>query len=245
MRAAALNCAAMFACYRVDYTTAYPLYEECLVIQRELGDEQGSADTLSGLGLIKRELGDPVTALRLLEEKLAIQQKYSDRHNSANTIYFLGCIAGELGDITKARLYLEEAHTIDLEFGNKAGHATGRLGDVLCMQGDYTGARSLLIESLEAGWELDNKLVAMYSLEYLAWLAYSQGQGERAGRLYGTAEALRTAIGFIFPPSDQHTHSARTTEVRTALGDAAFNTAWEQGRSLSLEQCIDYGLSYP
>src|SRR5262249_38335087 len=81
------------------------------------------------------------------------------------------------------------------------------------------------------------------SLEYLAWLAHSQGASERAARLYGGAEALRTTFGYHLSPSDQNKHVARTAAVRAALADdALFDAAWQEGRVLSLEQVIEYAL---
>jgi non-specific serine/threonine protein kinase len=241
VRAEALNYAAQFA--NPDYATAQSLYEECLAIQRELGDEVGVTMALTQLSLIQWVRGDYVTALTYLEESLAIQQTAGARQNSANTFYWLGCIAEEQGDIAKTRFYLAEAHAIDLEFGNRAGHAAWRLGDVLCMQGEYAAARTLLIESLKTARELGDKFIAISALEFLAWLAHSQGDSERAAKLYGAADFLRTTYGYALSPPDRNKYVARTIAIRAALGDAAFTTAWEQGRSLSLEQCIDYGLA--
>lgn len=102
----------------------------------------GIAVALTQLGLMHRELGDPATALAYLEQSLALQQEAGDRHSTATTIYWLGCIAEEQGDLAKARVLVEEACRIDLEYGHRAGHATWRLGDVLCMQGDYVGAHA-------------------------------------------------------------------------------------------------------
>src|SRR5262249_52870095 len=126
-RGEALNNAALLACHMADYAAAQPLYEECLAIQREMGDEAGIADILTALGVLKHEQGDHATALSYFEEFLAIQQASGERRNSAITIFWLGCIAAAQGDLAKARVHLEEAYAIDLEFGHRAGHAAWRL----------------------------------------------------------------------------------------------------------------------
>jgi non-specific serine/threonine protein kinase len=240
VRGEALIMAAMLACQTADDATAQVLLEENLAIWRELGDRTGIVEALTSLGMVKYEQGDYVTALAYLEERLVLQQEAGDRQNSANTLYWLGRVSEAQGDLGKARLHLEEACAIDLEFGQKAGHAAWRLGDVLCMQGDYAAAHALLSESLKTAWELDDKVVAFSSLEFLAWLAHAQEQGERSARLYGAADALRTTFGYMLSPSDQNKHLARTTTVRTALGAAAFTTAWEKGRGMSPEQMVEY-----
>jgi non-specific serine/threonine protein kinase len=242
-RGEALMDAALLACHMTDYAAAQPLYEECLAIRRELRDRSGIAETLTALGLVKHEQGDHATALAYLEERLAIQQDVGDRRHSANTLYWLGRVTEAQGDLAKARRYLEAAYAIDLEAGHRAGHAQWALGDVLCLQGEYVAARTLLIESLQAGWELGDKVLAMSALECLAWLAHSQGQSERAARLYGAADVLRAAFGYTLSPSDQNKHAARTAAVRAALGEEGFAAAWEKGRAMSLEQMVAYALA--
>ncbi len=242
-RSEALNSAAVLACQRADYATAQLLYEECLAIRRELGDKAGLADTLTALGLIKHQQGDHATAATYLEERLALQQAAGERRESAGTSYWLGCILEAQGDLAKARFHLAAAHAIDLEFGHRAGHAAWKLGDVLCMQGDYAAARTLLSESLQTAWELGDKVLAMYALEHLAWLAYSQGQSERAVRLYGAADALRATSGYTLSLMDQNKHDARRSVVRAALSEAAFAAAWERGRVTTLDQMVEYALT--
>src|SRR5262249_6686341 len=256
-------------CYIPDYVAAHALYEECLAIRRELGDRAGTAETLTALGLVQHERGDQATALSYLAERLAIQQEAGDRRNSANTLYWLGRVTEAQGDLAKARAFLEEAYTIDLEAGQRDGHAQGALGDVLCMQGDYAAARTLLSAGLQAARELREKVLAISLLEYLAWLAHSQGQSERAVRLYGAAEAQRAAFGYTLSPLDQHKHVLRIAAVRAALeancgsplppndrqtqapelaedrgtlDEAAFTIAWERGRAMTMEQAIEYAL---
>jgi non-specific serine/threonine protein kinase len=242
VRGEALNSAALLACHMADYAIAHLHYKESLAIWSELGDSSGIAATLTALGLIKREQGDQATALSYLEKSLAMQQKAGERQNSANTIYWLGCIAEARGDLARARLLLEEAYAIDLEFGQRAGHAAWRLGDVLCQQGDYAGAGTLLTQSLQVAGELGDKVLAMSALENLAWLVHAQGESERSARLYGGADGLRATFGYTLSQSDYNKHAARTAAVRAALGEEVFAVAWEKGRAMSLEQMVAYAL---
>ena len=103
-----------------------------------------------------------------------------------------------------------------------------------------------LIESLKTAWELGDKVLAMSSLEYLAWLAHSQGQSERAAQLYGAADSLRATFGYHLSPSEQNKHVTRTIAVRAALGDdVIFEAAWQAGRVMTLEQAIILALEEP
>src|SRR5437016_4492331 len=62
---------------------------------------------------------------------------------------------------------------------------------------------------------------------------------ERAARLFGTAQALREAIGAPLPPVERAEHECHLAAARAALGEAAFTLAWMAGRAMSLDQAID------
>ncbi len=51
----------------------------------------------------------------------------------------------------------------------------------------------------------------------------------------GAADALRRAIGGILEPGRREEFEGASTEVRRALGEEAFATAWERGSAMTLE----------
>jgi len=73
----------------------------------------------------------------------------------------------------------------------------------------------------------------------------TRGQGERAARLFGAAQALREAMGASLSPSEHTDDERHTAATRAALGEEAFAAAWNEGRSLSLEQAIALALQEP
>jgi hypothetical protein len=115
-------------------------------------------------------------------------------------------------------------------------------GGLAWLQGDYGTARALLEESLAINRELGDKWGIAQNLERLAALAVAQAQPARAARPFGTAEALREALGAPLPPVDGAEHDRSVAAVRTALGEEAFAAAWAEGREMSLEQSIDCAL---
>jgi predicted ATPase len=115
----------------------------------------------------------------------------------------------------------------------QALHGAGLLAS---HQGDHRAARALLEESLAICRELGIKEGGAKNLEGLAVVAVAQAQPERAARLFGVAEGLREAIGAPLPPAERAEHERSVAAVRTALGEAAFATAWEAGRARSLEE---------
>jgi hypothetical protein len=74
--------------------------------------------------------------------------------------------------------------------------------------------------------------------EGLAGLAALAAEPERAARLYGAADALRTEIGAPRPPTERVAEARQIEAVRASLGGAAFDAAWSAGRALAPEQAV-------
>jgi hypothetical protein len=79
-------------------------------------------------------------------------------------------------------------------------------------------------------------------LEGLAAVAVAQAQSERAARLFGAAEGLREAMGAPLPSADRAEHDRSVTAAHTALGKAAFASAWAEGRAMPLEEAVRVAL---
>jgi DNA-binding NarL/FixJ family response regulator len=75
-----------------------------------------------------------------------------------------------------------------------------------------------------------------------AVLAGSQGQAVRSARLWGAAEALREAIGAGLVPVERHYYGLHIAAARAQLDRAAWQAAWNEGRTTSPERAIDYAL---
>jgi hypothetical protein len=65
------------------------------------------------------------------------------------------------------------------------------------MRGDHAQSIALLQESLALALHLRDTQIAAYSLEGLAGASAMLGEGRRAARLFGAAEALRERTGSV------------------------------------------------
>jgi predicted ATPase/DNA-binding SARP family transcriptional activator len=187
VRSKALNGLGSLAWMQGDYAAARSLYEECLTLNRELGDKQGIAVSLGNLGLIALEQSDYPAARSLQEESLAIKRDLGDKHGIASSLMNLGNVIGEQGDYAAARSLYEECLTLNRELGDKQGTAVslGNLGLIALEQSDYPVARVLFEESLTLRRELGDKhgiaissgnlgLVAIKQKDYPAAHVYVQ-----------------------------------------------------------------------
>ena len=77
------------------------------------------------------------------------------------------------------------------------------LGYVALHQSDLARARALFIESLAAFRNYRSRRGVAECLAGLAAVALAQGDGTRAARLWGAAEALREAAGTAMWAADQ------------------------------------------
>jgi DNA-binding NarL/FixJ family response regulator len=56
--------------------------------------------------------------------------------------------------------------------------------------------------------------------------------------MWGAAEALREAIGTPLPPVERATYERSIAAARAQLGEEAFAAAWQEGRTMTLEQVL-------
>ena len=73
--------------------------------------------------------------------------------------------------------------------------------------------------------------------------AGSREQAIHAARIWGAGDALRAAIGATLSPFEQSYYRPFIEAARTRLGEADFDAAWSEGRTMSPEQAIEYALS--
>ncbi len=74
----------------------------------------------------------------------------------------------------------------------------------------------------------------------MAAVATSRGSIVRAARLFGAADASRTATGATRQPVHQDFYLPQLAAARAALVQAAFATAWTEGQALTSDAAIDY-----
>jgi hypothetical protein len=118
------------------------------------------------------------------------------------------------------------------------------LGRLAFCEGDYEEARTHFRGALEIFRMLGQRYVYIPSvLECLASTAAVQADGEYAARLWGAAESLREAFETPLPPDERLEYDCRVTAARDAMGDAAFETAWDEGFGMTLERAVAYGLA--
>lgn len=178
-----------------NYAEARLMYEESLLISRELGYRQGVATSLIGLGAIAWAGGDLAGARSLTEHSLAIWQEIDENWGIAWAIHRLGDLALDQGNLEVANSLFNQCLEIRRELGDKSGIAWlfQRQGEVARYEGHFERSQMLYEEGLRLFRELGNKGGVAATITNLGFLALNQGNHRQARALF--KESLSLNLG--------------------------------------------------
>jgi non-specific serine/threonine protein kinase len=246
--AGSLNNLGNLAYLQGDYATARAQHEESLGIERRVGNRWGIATSLHSLGLALEEQGDSPGARAAFEESLAMNRELGNRQGVGNALISLGNDASEHGDYGMAQRRYQEALEIHRELGDQECIAAvlDNLALVAAEQGNHAEARSLSEQALTIRAAIDDRRGIAWSLEGLAYATFALGGGPaRAARIWGAASRLREEVGCPLPSRDRARSDRRIAAARAAMADdAAFEQAWQDGRTTPLEQAVELALRW-
>ena len=223
-----------------DYARAIALLEDALVAFREVGDRHLTGFTLSRLGEAVHDSGDAERGAALAQESLPFLREIGAIWGLAFACSSLGRIVKDRGDYERAEALYEESLTLRRKIEDLFGVAEslGRLAELQRLQRQPDQATSRYRESLQLRRDIGDKAGLAECLEGLAYLAYDQHRMQRAARLFGAADALRTAIGGARPPRARAAYDDVIASLRADLGEKAFSKAWDDGHALTLHQGV-------
>jgi predicted ATPase/Tfp pilus assembly protein PilF len=240
---------AMLASMAGDYTTEQSLKEQSLAVLREIGDRAAVAASLRNQGHTAELHENLTSANSLYEQSLEAAREVGNTSMAAAALGDLGSVAYERGDYAAARSFQEQSLTILRGTGNTTdiAYRLYYLGLATDAQGDYATAISLYKEGLAMHREADDRLGICMCLAGLSdWAGVREGlsneQRERTVALLGAATAQYEAIGYVLRLRERARYSKGLSSARAQLGDTAFEKAWRQGQSMSMEQAIEYAL---
>jgi ATP/maltotriose-dependent transcriptional regulator MalT len=245
-RAKALSEAGTFAWHRGEYEQAKVFHGEALDLYRELGDEGNAAFALMCLGVQDLDQGEYERAKPFIEEALTLSRELGDKRNIGYALHNLADVARHTGDYEQARTLGMEAISVSQEMDDEWTVARNFvwLGIVTAYKGDdHEEAAGFLEEGFELIREVGDWEWVAYALDSFAVLAGAKGQGERAARLWGAAEALRKSIGAALHATDRPDYDRSVAAVRSQLGEETWEAAFAQGMAMSAEEAAEYALS--
>jgi predicted ATPase len=145
-----------------------------------------------------------------------------------------------LGRYDDALPHLREARDlVDLPRGDwLAAGSRVQLGILAVLRGSLDEARALLEEALDLSLTARSTTFVTLCLAGYAWLAFADGDPERAAMLEGAAEGLRRRVGLRAWPHLRRVEADLVAQVRQRLGAARFDRVFAAGSGLSQGQAV-------
>jgi predicted ATPase/transcriptional regulator with XRE-family HTH domain len=245
MRAESLVGASWLAFCQGDYDEATTQAQEGLRLYEGLGNKRGRAAALTTLGCVAMSQGAYKRAYPLVEESLALRREEGDRREMATSLNNLGNLALLEGDLARAQTLLEEYLSLSREMGDNyvTANALQTLGEVALAQHDVARARTVLTEALTLRRSLGWAYGVIEDVESMAEVTYAEGMPRQAALLLGAADALRDAIQAPLRPTERTAYERIVAATKRILSVEAFNLAWTEGATLSLDEAIAAALT--
>jgi non-specific serine/threonine protein kinase len=245
-RAKALAHAGLIAWERLDFGRSTALSEEALALSRELGYKEGAAAALYSLGMVA--IYDQMSAedaWSRFEECLVLRRELKDEVGMARTLQKMGLIMVMRRDFKRAQALYEEATGLVQRTGDKVGRVvTLWLGGLASLGlGDHESVESLCREGLDVARQIEHTHAVAFIMHVLGASACEEGLPVRSARLWGAAESVLDALGLGLGPAERYFYEPYFTVARARLGEEAFEMAWAEGQSMTLEGAIEYALS--
>ena len=228
------HCLATFMTFDLgDDAATIAHVEHAIVLAEESGDRFILGQAHFNAMFAWFEVGDTARAAVSGEKALALLREHGEPFWIATVLAELGDIRLLRGDVAGAVPLLDEALAILRRLGSSWSLTTtlGERGYAALLTGDEVLAANLLAESIAVAEAMGDMRHLIGAVAGLAGVALALGQPGRAARLLGAVDAAQESSGIL--RTALNSYAARmATETRARLSEAAFTTAWDEGRAL-------------
>jgi tetratricopeptide (TPR) repeat protein len=237
LRARVLTGGGALARLQGAYVEAWALHEEALAHYRAISNRQGIAHAANSLANVAMCRLDFEAARALYEESLEIARELGDTHRVSVAGGNLGLVFMNLGDYARARACFVESLE---KAGNESQAAAAKLnfGILLGKEGQYSGARDLVLEAHTTFVRLGVQEGVIEAYEAIAAVDARTGRLEEAVLLLAAAAALREQIGAATNPFEHMEFEQLHESLRNELGPDSFAAAWARGSQASAEDAL-------
>jgi len=229
-----------------DAEGSYRAAEEGLTLAREVGDKVLLARALRNMvSAIVVTHGDPKAAQAYAEEGLQLLREAGARWDLAMALFHMGSSATKQGNYAEARSRFEACLPLFSELRDRhhGNGVTSELAHLERQQGHFAQAKVLYRVTLLEWQRLGFRAAIAHELECLAMIAKAQEEDQRAAILFGAAEILRETIGISMTSFERVEYEREVNDLRLNMDKVIFTRAWAHGRTLTMEDAIEYGLS--
>ncbi len=217
-----------------------------LVVQNQLGSEQGRAEILNAFGVAYRDLGDLPRAVESYEQAAAIRKRIGDERGYATTLRNLATIHTMRGEYGPAQSQLTEAQALLQRLGDQSGLAEvyNDFGALAEQRGDYQETLERYRQALRARRDLGNDRDLAQSFGNVGFACYLLGRYDDALVYWRQGLELAKKIG---DPSFVVFATQNLGQLELARGEwdeaaKSFLTALRSSRELGMKETIAVSL---
>ena len=159
---------------------------------------------------------------------------------TAMTAFTAGSLETGLGRYDNALQHLREARDLAELCGGDwlAAGSRVQLAILHVLSGSLSEARPLLNEALDQSLAARSTPFVILCLAAYAWLAFAEGDPERAARLEGAAQGLRRRVGLPAWPHLRRVEAELVAKVRQRLSPSQFDQAFSAGSGLTQREAV-------
>ncbi|RZS45050.1 putative ATPase [Herbihabitans rhizosphaerae] len=240
-RAKALAVAALRAAWLTDLERADTLVDQADAANR--GDRWTAAFVTyvrAFLNMIRIKPGSRDLAASAAAEFRAL----GDVRRELHPLFIQGVATAFLGELETGRSLLARMIDLSTAHGDAYYRGIAKFG-VAAIEvafGDVDRAEIAALEALAIDVEIGNQFGAAYHIDALAWVAARCGRHQRAATLFGAADPVWEQAGADAGVATSIGHREFVKASRAALGAAAFDTAFQAGRAMSIAAAYRYAL---
>lgn len=222
---------------------------ECAETAELLGDTE-AADEARAMTAFAAVLSGDTQRAKELAQGLFEDHRCADglAHAVLASALFLGHVHTYDGQIEQAITVLEHLRADCERYGEvwMRAYAEYLLARAELARGHHEAARHLGRAALEVKQRLNDRLGVAMCLDVIAAATAAGGLGERAARLLGMAQQLWDTLGKpqLGLPEWVAARERCETQARLAVGDRAYEAAYEAGRTATWPTGVAYALNY-
>jgi predicted ATPase/class 3 adenylate cyclase/DNA-binding CsgD family transcriptional regulator len=238
---AALN---WFRFLQGDLPAALSRADEAIALARAGANPTQVVVTLGHRAVFRAENGDLDASLADYQEVLILARASGDNYTLAVTLVNLGVDQVVAGEFPAAQAYLQEALGVADAHGYQhlSAAAEMNLGFACLMNSDAASARRLLVGVLDRARATGEVTWVHNALLGLALAAGADADPAVAATLHGAADHQYEQAGQAFDAKESKMRTGDHARLRDTLGEAAFEAAYQHGRTLSDADAITLAL---
>jgi adenylate cyclase len=227
-----------------NYEAAQKLLEECLPLVHEIGDKRSEALARNNLGNHYYLKNDFNIAINYYQDAIQLGREADDFYCQMVALSSLGITLFRQGKLTEANLYYQESLTLAREMNDRYSLCLlcCYLGLLALAQNQPDSARKSFMEGLTIANKNNLVMYAIYNLIGMASVLNSQRKSSEAAVLLAASNGIATSIGVKIEPELQEPYDRALAESREKLSEQPFQSAWEAGKNMSIDQAVQFAL---